>query len=83
VVARGGLAHRDTGKFPGGPQSDGPSLYFYLIPLTTFWDLVGPFEWALLQVFPVEIFDPVRHCLRLRSHTPVSFMPSHMTYQKC
>jgi len=20
------LAHRDTGKFPGGPQSDGPSL---------------------------------------------------------
>lgn len=22
----GGLAHRDTGKFPSGPQSDGPFL---------------------------------------------------------
>ena len=22
-IYSGGLAHRDTGKFPGGPQSDG------------------------------------------------------------
>ena len=25
---------------------------------------MGPFDWTLLQVFPVEIFDPVRHCNR-------------------
>ena len=24
--------------------------------------LVVPFDWALLQVFPVEIVDPLRHC---------------------
>ena len=26
VSNSGGLAHRDTGKFPGGTQSDGPFL---------------------------------------------------------
>ena len=25
-ITSGGLAHGDTGKFPGGSQSDGPSL---------------------------------------------------------
>ena len=40
----GGLAHGDTGKFPDGPQSDGPSLWFLWLRFGIKWVLLtGPF----------------------------------------